>query len=281
MEPSKQISSEYLDHSSAIAKRPKQSKSNVLNRIFFPNTAWFLFLLIPFIAIGFWPGYWSKLFGDVNFGSVIHIHNWLMMAWVALSIAQPLLILKKKIHWHRILGKTSYVLMPLVLISGYFLIQERYLRRLTGMSERVASGEIQMTSEQIYSSAAASLRLGLVYFLLLAFLYALAIIYRKTILYHATFMFGAILTALGPSLDRVLFLVISPQGLLRNYLGGYPILIFTILVLGALALYQKRKGNSPLPALITTGSYLVALFLIEFGSKTLAWQEVVEILFLA
>ena len=279
MKQSKLISSEYLDHSSAIAKRQKQGKSNVLDRIFFPYTVWFLFLLIPFIAIGFWPGYWSKLFGDINSSSVIHIHTVLIMAWVVLSLVQPLLILKKKVQWHRLLGKTSYVLMPVILVSGYFLIQERYLRQLEIISKRVASGEVQITAEQIYSSAAASLRLGLVYFLLLAFLYSLAIIYRKSILYHATFMFGAILTALGPSLDRVLFKVLSPEGLLRNYLGGYPILIFTILVLGALALYQKRKGNNPLPALVTTGSYLVALLLIEFGSKTLAWQVVVENLF--
>lgn len=281
MKQSKSIPSEFLDDSAVFIQRPKQSKSNVLNRIFFPNTAWFLFLLIPFIAIGFWPGYWSKLFGDVNFGSVIHIHNWLMMAWVAMSIAQPLLILKKKIQWHRILGKTSYVLMPLVLISGYFLIQERYLRRLTGMSERVASGEIQMTSEQIYSSAAASLDLGLVYSLLLAGLYALAIIYRKRILYHATFMFGAILTALGPSVDRIIFQFYSPEGEVMNYVASYATLTFTILLLGALAWYQKRKGNSSIPALVTMGAYIGGVWLIEFGSKTTAWQVVVESLFKA
>lgn len=279
MEPSKQISSEYLDHSSAIAKRPNKGKSNVINRIFFPNTVWFLFLLVPFIAIGFWPGYWSKLFEDIGLTSIMHIHNALMMVWVAMSLAQPLLILKKKIQWHRILGKTSYVLMPVLLLSLYFLIQERYFRRLSRMSERVASGEIQMTSEQIYSSAAASLDLGLVYFLLLAGLYTLAIIYRKSILHHATFMFGAILTALGPSADRVIFQFYSPEGVLMNYVAGYATLTFTILLFGALAWYQKRKGYSSIPALVTMGAYIGGVLLIEFGSKTWAWQVVVESLF--
>lgn len=171
--------------------------------------------------------------------------------------------------------------MPLVLISGYFLIQERYLRRLTGMTERVASGEIQMTSEQIYSSAAASLDLGLVYSLLLAGLYALAIIYRKRILYHATFMFGAILTALGPSVDRIIFQVYSPEGVVMNYVASYATLTFTILLLGALAWYQKRKGNSSVPALVTMGAYIGGVWLIEFGSKTRAWQVMVESLFSA
>ena len=253
--------------------------SHVLNRIFFPYTGWFLFLLIPFVAIGFWPGYWSKLFEDIGFTSVMHIHTALMMVWVAMSLAQPLLILKKKIHWHRLLGKTSYVLMPVLLLSLYFLIQERYLRRLARMSERVASGEIQMTSEQIYSSAAASLDLGLVYFLLLAGLYTLAIIYRKRILHHATFMFGAILTALGPSADRIIFQFYSPEGVLMNYVAGYATLTFTILLFGALAWYQKRKDNSSIPALVTMGAYIGGVLLIEFGSKTLAWQVVVESLF--
>ncbi|MCH6235726.1 hypothetical protein [Cognataquiflexum rubidum] len=279
MEPSKQISSEYLGHSTSVAKSPKQGKSNVINRIFFPNTVWFLFLLIPFIAIGFWPGYWSKLFEDIGLTSIMHIHNALMMAWVAMSLAQPLLILKKKVQWHRLLGKTSYVLMPLVLISLYFLMQERYLRRLARMIERVASGEIQMTSEQIYSAAAASLDLGLVYSLLLAGLYALAIIYRKRILYHATFMFGAILTALGPSVDRIIFQIYSPEGLVMNYIASYATLTFTILLFGALAWYQKRKGYSSGPALITMCAYIGGVLLIEFGSKTWAWQVVVESLF--
>ena len=279
MKQSKSISSEFFDDSAFEAKRPKQDMSHVLNRIFFPYTGWFLFLLIPFVAIGFWPGYWSKLFEDIGFTSVMHIHTALMMVWVAMSLAQPLLILKKKIHWHRLLGKTSYVLMPVLLLSLYFLIQERYLRRLARMSERVASGEIQMTSEQIYSSAAASLDLGLVYFLLLAGLYTLAIIYRKRILHHATFMFGAILTALGPSADRIIFQFYSPEGVLMNYVAGYATLTFTILLFGALAWYQKRKDNSSIPALVTMGAYIGGVLLIEFGSKTLAWQVVVESLF--
>lgn len=279
MKQSKSISSEFLDDSAFAAKKPKQDMAHVLNRIFFPYTAWFLFLLIPFIAVGFWPGYWSKFLGDINFGSVIHLHNALMLVWVAMSIAQPLLILKKKIHWHRLLGKTSYVLMPLVLVSGYFLIQERYLRRLARLSESVASGEVQMTSELIYSSVASSLDLGLVYFLLLAGLYFLAIIYRKRILFHGTFMFGAILTALGPSVDRIIFQVYSPEGVVMNYVASYATLSFTILLLGALAWYQKRKGNSSIPALVTMGAYIGGVLLIEFGSKTLAWQVVVESLF--
>jgi hypothetical protein len=273
------IFSEFLDDSAVVAKRPKQDKSNVLNRIFFPYTALFLFLLVPFIAIGFWPEYFSKLQGDIKFSSVIHIHNGMMLIWVAFSIAQPLLILKKKIQWHRILGKASYVLMPLVLISGYFLIHDRYLRRLARMSERVASGEIQMTSAQIYSSAASSLDLGLVYFVLLGGLYTLSIIYRKSILYHATFMFGAILTALGPSVDRIIFQFYRPEGVLMNYIAGYATLIFTILLLGALAWSQKRKGHSSVPALVTMGAYIGAVLLIEYGSKTLVWQIVVESLF--
>jgi hypothetical protein len=279
MEPSKQISSEFLDQSPAFTGRTKQGMSHVLNRIFFPHTVWFLFLLIPFIAIGFWPGYWSTLFGDINSTSVIHIHTVLIMAWVAMSLAQPLLILKKKVQWHRLLGKTSYVLMPLVLISLYFLMQERYLRRLERMIERVASGEIQMTSEQIYSAAAASLDLGLVYFFLLAGLYALAIIYRKSILHHATFMFGAILTALGPSVDRIIFQFYSPEGEIMIYIASYATLTFTILLFGALAWYQKSKGYSSIPALVTMGAYIGGILLIEFGSKTWAWQVVVESLF--
>jgi hypothetical protein len=169
--------------------------------------------------------------------------------------------------------------MPLVLISGYFLIQERYLRKLTQLNENVASGKVELTAEEVYLNTATSLRLGLVYFLLLAGLYVLAIIYRKRILYHATFMMGAILTALGPSVDRIIGQVYNPEGVVMSYLADKATLIFTILFFGVLAWYQKRKGHSMVPALLTMGAYIGAVLLLDFGSKTWAWKVVVEFLF--
>lgn len=266
-----------MDISNGGDGQRRTGKSTMLNRFLFPNTTWFLFLLLPAIAIGFWPSYWSKSFSGIS--SVIHIHNAVIIAWVIMSLAQPLLILRKKIQWHRIVGKLSYVLMPLLLLSGYFLIQERYLRKLAQLNESVAFGKVQLTAEEVYRNTATSLRLGLVYFLLLAGLYTLAIIYRKRILYHATFMMGAILTALGPSVDRIIGQVYNPEGEVTSYLADKATLIFTILFFGVLAWYQKRKGYSMLPALLTMGAYIGGVLLIDFGSKTWAWQVVVEFLF--
>jgi hypothetical protein len=64
-----------------------------------------------------------------------------------------------------------------------------------------------------------------------------------------------------------------------NYIASYATLTFTILLFGALAWYQKRKGYSSIPALVTMGAYIGGVLLIEFGSKTGAWQVVVESLF--
>ncbi len=252
----------------------KKAATKAIDRVLFPNTTAFLLLLLPFVFFGFWPGYWVKLPGNMD--TIIHVHTALMMGWVLMGIAQPYLILKKKVKWHRILGRISYVLMPLLLVSGYFLVRHRYYRMLERINGDVAIGKVQFTAEQVYSTAAHTVRLGLVYFILLAALYTLAVIHRKRFLHHATYMFAAILTVLGPAVDRIIAQVYKYYGMKMGFWGAYATLFFTLLVLGALAVYQKRKGQSPVPAMISFGIYAAAFLVLHFLTKTSGWQAMVE-----
>jgi hypothetical protein len=265
-----------VENKQPVAQQSRR-KTNPLNRIFFPHTAWWLLLLLPFIAIGFWPRYWSKLGGNLD--AVLHIHTALMMAWVVTGLAQPFLIALKKIQWHRWLGKASYVVMPLLLVSGYFLVQQRYHRKLAQINADVAAGKAQFTAEQIPGMAASTLGLGLVYFALLAVLYVLAIVNRKKFAAHGTYMLGAILTALGPSLDRVIGEVYKANGWKMDFWGARGTVLFTILLFIALAFYQKRKGQRIRPSLVTAGMYTAAFILLQFATKTIAWRWMVECLF--
>lgn len=257
-----------------LSASPKETAAKAIDRVLFPNTTFFLLLLLPFVFFGFRPGYWVKLPG--NFDTIIHVHTSLMMAWVLMGIVQPYLILKKKVKWHRVVGKVSYMLMPLLLVSGYFLLKHRYYRMLDRINGDVAAGKVQFTTEQVYSTAAHTLRLGLVYFILLAVLYTIAVVNRKRFLHHATYMFAAILTVLGPAVDRIIAQVYKYYGMKMDFWGAYATLFFTLLVLGALAIYHKRKGQSPVPALVSFGSYAAAFFVLEYFAKTKAWQAMVE-----
>jgi uncharacterized membrane protein len=84
---------------------------------------WFL-LLIVLVFAGFYPSYFSTFFEPKS--SILHIHFTLMTLWVAMLITQPFLIKYKKLAIHRMLGKISYVLVPLVLASAFFMIRYSY-----------------------------------------------------------------------------------------------------------------------------------------------------------
>jgi hypothetical protein len=140
----------------------------------------------------------------------------------------------------------------------------------------VAAGKVQFTTEQVYSTAATSVRLGRVYFVLLAGLYALAVANRKRFLHHATYMFGAILTILGPTADRIIAQVYKANGWKMEFWSANATLFFSMLLLGSLAIYQKRKGQSLVPTLITFGCYLATFLVLQFLPKTAAWQVMVE-----
>lgn len=56
-----------------------------------------------------------------NFGKNIdvysHIHAFIASVWVATLIVQPFLIANKKIALHRIIGKLSYLVFPLLILA--------------------------------------------------------------------------------------------------------------------------------------------------------------------
>ncbi|MGZ5246809.1 MAG: hypothetical protein ACXWCR_06875, partial [Flavitalea sp.] len=84
---------------------------------------WFLALIILVFA-GFYSTYISVILEAQ--APIIHIHFILMALWIAMLITQPFLIKYKKRDLHRKLGKVSYVLVPLVLISAFLMIRYSY-----------------------------------------------------------------------------------------------------------------------------------------------------------
>ena len=56
---------------------------------------------------------------------------------------------------HRMLGKISYVLVPLVLASGFLMIRFSYYRVIDDLQQKAAAGLNQLTTDQILQQAAA------------------------------------------------------------------------------------------------------------------------------
>lgn len=165
---------------------------------------------------------------------VTHFHACMIMAWLLMLIVQPILILKKQLEWHRILGKISYGLVILLVLSIILIVNQE-----------------QSRGKNLPVFAA-----NLIDPLVFVVMYSLAIYYRKKPAYHARFMLLTIIGFIGPAFARiqgpalqtvfglfVLFLVIEwrTRKVYKPYLIG---LGYYVINLGAVA--YLFLGNQPL-----------------------------------
>ncbi len=219
---------------------------------------WFLIYIVLVIG-GFYQSYFSVIFNP--FPRLIHFHFALMIMWIVMMIAQPFLIKYKKLSWHRIVGKASYVLVPALLISAYLVSRGEYIRTLQRYTEESSKAAIQLSRAELLQKTALFGSIAQYYTLLFVIFYALAIWYRKRSLMHARFMVATSLTMLGPTVDRIMINVFD----MHVYPLGLPIevLAFSIadLVLAYL-LFRDYKSNKPMKALATAlGIMLIAQIL--------------------
>ena len=97
------------------------------------NVGYFLLALLPIFIAGFWIPYFSEIPRfDPAVTVPVHLHALLLFAWIVLLIVQPLAIRNGAFSLHRILGRISYVLMPLIVVSALAMIHKEYHENLAG-----------------------------------------------------------------------------------------------------------------------------------------------------
>src|SRR6185436_18847354 len=99
------------------------------------STVGFLIIALMLLTlVGFYPTYISKFPSFEHVTTVQHFHGAMMMLWFSLLVVQPLLISYKKYRIHRILGKISYVIAPLVMYSIFMASKYEYYRDTTNLA---------------------------------------------------------------------------------------------------------------------------------------------------
>jgi hypothetical protein len=97
------------------------------------NLGYFLLALPLIFAAGFWIPYLSEIPSfDPSITVPVHLHALLLFAWIVLLMVQPLAIRSGNFRLHRTLGRTSYVLMPLIVISAAAMLHKEYHEHLAG-----------------------------------------------------------------------------------------------------------------------------------------------------
>jgi hypothetical protein len=247
-----------------------------MNKVLLPKTAWYLMILIPLTFVGFYPSYFAKLLTPLP--AIFHIHTFFMVAWIGLGLTQPILIHQNKIEMHRRLGKISFVLMPLVVLTIYMMIRHSYYEELERLGSNAIREKYNLSQDDVHLYAAAHEIKAIIALIWLMIFYLLGIVYRKKVLYHATYMLAAILVLLGPALDRIIFRTLAQFHLPSAGPGEYATFSLIGVLFISLLIYQKRNGYSLTPVIMVLLLHGLGIGTYTYLQGTIAWQRFVETL---
>ncbi len=192
---------------------------------------YFLIVLIPLTFAGFYKTYFSQFphFGE-NIDNYVHFHGFIASIWILMLITQPLLILNRKFKLHRIIGKLSFIVFPLLILS--------FIPRIIRMSQAEDSRII------FYPLADC---------ILLILFYALAIYNKKATTIHMRYMIAAAIVFLGPTIGRIGPHILGWGDILTQSVQ-YAI-IFLILV--SLIVYDKVNARKFGPYILATAGFFI------------------------
>lgn len=247
-------------------------KENILS--IYPNFGYWMMLFILAAFGGFYHSYFSVFLEPHP--SFIHFHFIFMAVWMGIVIAQPLLIRYQKLAHHRKIGRVSYLILPLVLLSSWQVMRFAYARDLAVLNESLASGATDLTREEGLIGLASYSALPMVYFIWLAIFYGLAIGFKKNPSIHARFMIAAALTFMGPTVDRMLFNILNissiPPGIPVEYISFALIDIILLFLL----INDIRKTRNTIPLYLALGLYVLVQIFYSTLTKTSAWEKLIS-----
>ena len=150
------------------------------------NAVFFFAAFLLAAIVGFCPTYFSRMEAMASWR--VHAHGALLFAWCFLLIAQAWLIRDRRGATHRALGKVSFVLAPLIVVSS-LLVEHGTLVRAAGKYD----------TETLYF---AYVIVALMAVFVVA--YGLAIVHRRTPALHMRYMMCTPLVMFDPVLARIL-----------------------------------------------------------------------------
>lgn len=215
---------------------------------------WIPMVIIALSLAGFYRSYLSHFPKFSNFGGLIHIHFLAFSGWFVLMLVQPILIRKKKFEKHKTLGKLSYFLIPILIITIALL-------RLKKLPAEVADS---------LPDASMNAFITFVDILSLAGFYLIAVINSKNLRWHVAFMLATSLVILNPGLARLLNLIKPDLGM--------SVILIPFLFTSIVFLYEKFRYKRPIlksPYFLIFILWLLEITLLLIIPGTLFWQKLI------
>ncbi len=151
------------------------------------NIGYYFLAILAVVLIGFYVHHLGGAAGSPVLPGFAWVHLVAYLLWFALLIIQPFLIKQKKPELHRLLGKASYFIVPVLVITAHEMQRIGYNAHLAQLAEDQRLGALLNTY------------LDLLFFVLF---YLLAIFFSPDISKHICFMVGTSLILLSPGLGR-------------------------------------------------------------------------------
>ena len=235
-----------------------------ISTLLFRKSVFYFALFFLFTIWAFWPTYYSNPVSGIS--THIQVHGIFMTSWCLLLILQASLIRFKKHSLHRILGKVSYLLVPLVILSGINVAHFSIIQNL------------DLPSDFFYSNFGHMFNSIVVF----AIIYGLAIKYRKDSAIHARYMICTLFPAFTPVFSRLIYnhfdfilpMLPTLNGIPLVQLIGFGIADVILLTLCALDWRKRKQWNGFPIALLIMLAYHISDFTfyrIEIWRKFVDW----------
>lgn len=207
--------------------------------------------LLLLSVFAFWPAYLSKQFPGLD--GYTHFHAVVGLLWLLLLAAQALLIIRARRSMHRALGRLTFVVAPLFVLSSVLLAHYRFSRMDPGVFEREAY----------------SLYLPLSAALLFSVAYWLGLRTRRVLPLHGRFMACTALLLVDPVLGR--FLAFYVLELPRFW--HYQVITFGLELLVVFVLWRTLPALTPKQDIFLgfLGAYSVVLLMWFVAPRTDTW----------
>jgi len=159
---------------------------------YYRNIGFYFLVLIIFIGLGFYYPYFSLFPDFISVSAMVHVHTLTLMLWTLILITQPLLIRYEKYQAHKFLGRFTYFLVPLVVMTCAGVMHQQY-------HEYIARGISPAQSLKVLFTPITDLLAIICYYLL-----AIVNIRKGNIAYHMRYMICLFLEFLPPTFGRTM-----------------------------------------------------------------------------
>ena len=208
---------------------------------YYKNIGNYFLILILFIALGFYYPYFSLFPQFKSVTTTVHIHAISLMLWVLILITQPILIRHKKYKAHKIIGRFTYFLVPVVIITCLGVMRQQYYE---GIERKLTSAQSLKTLFVSFTQA-----LSIIIFYLLAIINVL----KGNIAFHMRYMICLFLEFIPPTFGRTLGYWL---GLRQVYTNTIAVSVGAFIIIMLIAADKKRDADFT-PYVVALSLYFV------------------------